>query len=77
MDNQIRLRDLVQTRVTQKGRLAYFAGQSRDSHGMNPGAPAIVDFWTGYDEAASSAHHCNQSRMLAGSRVDARQGETV
>lgn len=32
-----------------KGRAAFFAGQGRDSHNMNPGSPAIVDWQDGWD----------------------------
>lgn len=42
-------------RMRNKGRQAFLAGESRDSHYMNWHAPALVDWHTGFDEAAAEA----------------------
>jgi hypothetical protein len=45
---QIVSRDTMRAR----GRNAFNAGRSRDSHGMNPCAAALADWHQGYDQAA-------------------------
>ena len=37
------------------GREAFLAGDSRNSHGMNWHAPALVDWSAGYDQAEAEA----------------------
>ena len=70
MTHQIRLRDQVRERKIESGRQAALAGLSRDSHAMNPGSPAITDFYVGYDSVAA-----NKTKVtpMSGEHVDVRQ----
>jgi len=45
MHDSIISRDTIRTRA----RAAFERGAARDSHGMNPGAPALVDWLDEYD----------------------------
>lgn len=38
--------------ICQRGRDAFTAGRTRDSHNMNPGATALEDWLAGFDQAA-------------------------
>lgn len=43
--------------IRAKGRAAFLRGDSLDSHGMNPWAPALYDWRLGYKAAADELHH--------------------
>lgn len=53
MTDQIVSRSQIQAR----GRAAFEAGRGRDDHGMNYGAPAIVDWQDGWDRAYADWAH--------------------
>jgi len=50
--------DQIISRATIRAlaRAAFDRGESRDSHNMNPGATALVDWLTAYDQAAEEWH---------------------
>ena len=56
-------------RIQNYGASSYYAGRSRDSHGMNPTALALPDWLKGYDAAAQS-----QDAITQAMRVDVAQG---
>lgn len=71
MVEQIRLLSaVIGERKYALGRDAALSGQSRDSHGMNPGSPRIADFHAGYDSVARLSNH---SAPLKRRRVDVAQ----
>jgi hypothetical protein len=43
--------------IRAKGRAAFLRGDSLDSHGMNPWAPALEDWRDAYAAAADELHH--------------------
>lgn len=43
--------------IRARARRAFFAGQPRDSHCMNPGAAALVDWLAEYDRLADEQLH--------------------
>lgn len=47
--------DQIVSRATmyERGAAAALAGRPRDSHGMNPWAPAVPDWQAGYDSVAT------------------------
>lgn len=49
-----------------RGRNAFNAGRSRDSHGMNPCAAALADWHQGYDQAAQDWRRvtCPQAQVV-------------
>ena len=49
--------------IRQRGADAFNAGRDRDSHNMNPWAPALVDWLAGFDQAAQAWH---AEQQLAG-----------
>jgi hypothetical protein len=49
MDESITLRSLVRAKVHEDARKQFVKGAGRDSHGMNPGSPAVADFQAEYD----------------------------
>lgn len=58
--------------IRTKARAAFYRGDSRTSHGFNPGASAIFDWLEEYDRCASQVIHHAIARTT---RVDARQGQ--
>ncbi|MGI4846185.1 MAG: hypothetical protein ACRYF7_23085 [Janthinobacterium lividum] len=61
MDGQITSRSTHRAR----GAAAFDAGFSRDSHNLNPGSAAIVDWQHGYDTAAQAWHAKQQQARVA------------
>jgi len=66
MTNQIVSRATIRARA----RAAFDGGKSRDSHGMNPGALALVDWLAEYDRCASQVSNFTPAAKM---RVDVAQ----
>jgi len=74
MTDQIISRDLIR----EKGAAAFNAGRGRDEHNMNPGAAAIEEWQSGWDEAhlaslfgpASNARRCVDCHAAEGAAHD-------
>lgn len=60
--------------IRNRARKAFDRGQSRDSHGMNPGAAAIFDWNEEYDRCTVQMNHL---AMTAMKRVDVAQQVAV
>lgn len=62
--------------IRAKARRSFDAGQSRDSHGFNPGADAIFDWLEEFDRLTRAAHASPASHTAPPrrQRVDVRQG---
>lgn len=75
MDESIISRAALERRIREKARAAFNAGAGRDSHDMNPGAPAIADFQAEYDRLELEARISAQSHTarVARRRVDPGQ----
>lgn len=67
MDQSIALISTIQARW----RVAYEAGQARDSHGIHWNASAIADFQAGWDEAAQEHYGLPSAERLAADQVGA------
>ena len=72
MTEQIVSRDMIRNRA----RLAYFAGKSRDSHGMHPWTEAAKTFVLAWDAIASSTLSVQNTAALA-MRLDEYQAAVV
>ncbi len=59
--------------IKARARAAFLRGQDRNSHAMNPGAPALADWLAEYDRLNALASQLNHSALMSGKRVDARQ----
>lgn len=59
--------------IRAKASRAFDRGDSRDSHGFNPGAAAIIDWHEEYDRCAVQVNHL---RITRNRRVDAAQAST-
>lgn len=64
--------------IRKKGMAAFHAGHARNGHNMNPGAAAIEEWQSGWDEAllsslcgpASNAPRCVDCRAVEGAAHD-------
>jgi hypothetical protein len=65
--------DIIVSRahIRAKARSAFDAGRARDSHGMNPSAPALFDWLEEYDRCANQM---TQFAAIRTARVDVRLG---
>lgn len=58
--------DPIISRATMRARgaAAFTSGRSRDSHSMNPWAPALPDWLEGFDQAAQEWHASTRAEPL-------------
>lgn len=51
--------------IRDRARAAYTAGRPRDSHGMNPGAPALADWLDEFDRLERLEQQIAKRAVLA------------
>ena len=61
MNDQIISREQIRA----KARAAHAAGRSRNSHGMNPGAPALTDWLAEFDRLTTASLASTRAFLLA------------
>jgi len=69
MDEQIMTIDAFKAHVLKKAYIAFIRCAGADSHGMNPGAAAALDFEAEYKRLEAEAQACQQNQSTRPNRA--------